>query len=76
MNPNQIVMDSTDAYHSDIEKLKRSNARLRSALEMMQWIETVHNCRPVWVCPVCEAFKKGGHFSSCPIKLALEDVEE
>lgn len=76
MNHTPIIMDDGDAYRSDMEKLKRSNAKLMSALVAVEFVSEARDNGLVWVCPACDAFQKGGHFSYCPIKLALEDVDK
>lgn len=62
-----IIMEDMDAHRSDMEKLKRSNARLRSALKDVRFSlrHLTH-----------EDLQRQLDSITTTVKLALEDVEK
>lgn len=52
------IMDSTDAHGSDMEKIKRENARLRSALEDISNMEHNANLSNMEICTRISNFAK------------------
>jgi len=54
--------------------LEAENARLREALEAVEWFESNDGYRTVYVCPWCDEPEEFGHTADCKRQAALTDT--
>jgi cell division protein FtsB len=56
------------AYHAEVVDLKAEAAKLRAALEAIEWICFSDD---KWICPWCSALDRVGHHADCARQVAL-----